>query len=243
MGPQWASKSFDLVLSFEKGEKGELSLRTGHTTALHLENAAAAYETGAYSGLRSNKRTEAHPRSNNQFSDSYELYEESERKVKSSTGHRPFASGSGAAHKPDLNWQADSLLPGVTRRRSRDSSHGHDFDGRKERTNPCKGCDNGRRQKRRMRRVPGEILMRPQASAQVFQIEIANTTVEYGSTDVSISCVVTNGSTLGYIDTTKAPDLSTITVPSSTNPGCELSRGSTLLIILTILGCTVMRRF
>lgn len=100
-------------------KKGELSLRTGHTTALHLEDAAAAYETGAYSGLRSNKRTEAHPRSNDQFSDSYELYEESERKVESSIGHRPFASCSGAAHKPDLNWQADSLLPSVTRRRSR----------------------------------------------------------------------------------------------------------------------------
>ncbi|XP_065923756.1 uncharacterized protein [Magallana gigas] len=78
-----------------------------------------SYETGAFSGLRSNKRTEAHPRSNDQFSDSYELYEESERKVESSIGHRPFASGSGATHQPDLNWQADSLLPGVTRRRSR----------------------------------------------------------------------------------------------------------------------------
>ncbi|XP_052678449.1 uncharacterized protein LOC128159408 [Crassostrea angulata] len=186
----------------------------------------------------------------------------------------------------------------------------------------------------------GALLLANLASAQVFQIEIANTTVEYGSTDISISCVVTNGSTLGtvfaislkksdasavsittssnegiswqdtslknrngvtangslsdvskahlhlyipsssvvypedegtyqctmsgldlmntpvtedsesvflnitgYIDTTKAPDLSTITVPSSTNPGCELSRGSILLIILTILGCTVMRRF
>lgn len=31
--------------------------RTDHTTALHLEDAAAAYETGAYSVLRSNKRT------------------------------------------------------------------------------------------------------------------------------------------------------------------------------------------
>lgn len=186
----------------------------------------------------------------------------------------------------------------------------------------------------------GALLLANLASAQVFQIEIANTTVEYGSTDISISCVVTNGSTLGtvfaislkksdtsvvsittspnegiswqdtslqnrngvtangslsdvskahlhlyipsssvvypddegsyqctmsgldlmntpvtetsesvflnitgYIDTTKAPDLSTITVPSSTNPGCELSRGSILLMFLTILGCTVMRRF
>uniref|UniRef100_A0A8W8MHM6 CCHC-type domain-containing protein n=1 Tax=Magallana gigas TaxID=29159 RepID=A0A8W8MHM6_MAGGI len=100
-------------------KKGELSLRTGHTTALHLEDAAAAYETGALSGLRSNRRTEAHPHSNDQFSDSYELYEESERKVESSIGHRPFTSGSGAAHKPDPNWQADSLLPGVMHRRSR----------------------------------------------------------------------------------------------------------------------------
>lgn len=48
-------------------KNGELSLRTDHTTALHLED-AAAYETGAYSGVRSKKRTEAHQRSNNQFS-------------------------------------------------------------------------------------------------------------------------------------------------------------------------------
>lgn len=44
----------------------------------------------------------------------------------------------------------------------KDPSHGHDFDGRKERKNPCRGCDNGRRRKRRMRRVPKKMLVRPQ---------------------------------------------------------------------------------
>lgn len=36
-------------------------------------------------------------------------------------------------------------------------------------------------------------------SAQIFQIEIANTTVEYGSTDIDVLCLVTNGSTLNQV--------------------------------------------
>lgn len=86
--------------TFQK--KGEL--RTDQTTALHLGDASAAYETGAYSGLRSNRRTEAHPRSNGQFSDSYELYVESEREVEGNIGQRPFVSSSGPAHRTYINW-------------------------------------------------------------------------------------------------------------------------------------------
>lgn len=78
-------------------------------------------------------------------------------------------------------------------------------------------------------------------------LDLMNTPVTENSESVFLNIT-------GYIDTTKAPDLSTITVPSSTNPatpvstpssssGCELSRGSILLMFLTILGCTVMRRF
>lgn len=100
--------------TFQK--KGEL--RTDQTTALHLGDAAAAYETGAYSGLRSNRRTEVHLRSNGQFSDSYELNVESEGEVERNIDQRPFVSGSGPAHKRDIFWRADSLLPRVTRKRS-----------------------------------------------------------------------------------------------------------------------------
>lgn len=52
-----------------------------------------------------------------------------------------------------------SSIVGLTFVNCKDPSHCHDFDEGKERTNPCRGCDNGRRRKRRMRRVPKKMLV------------------------------------------------------------------------------------
>nr|XP_022302566.1 uncharacterized protein LOC111110379 isoform X1 [Crassostrea virginica] len=47
--------------------------------------------------------------------------------------------------------------------------------------------------------VLGALVLVNLGSAQIFQIEIANTTVEYGSTDIDVLCLVTNGSTLNQV--------------------------------------------
>lgn len=59
------------------------------------------------------------------------------------------------------------------------------------------------------------------ASAQVFHIEIANTTVEYGSTDISVSCVVTNGSSLStvFAISLKKSGSSVVSITSTPNEG------------------------
>lgn len=57
---------------------------------------------------------------------------------------------------------ATDIISSMVGRTFKDPSRGHDFDEGKEHKNPCRGCDNGRTRTRRMRRVPGKMLMRPQ---------------------------------------------------------------------------------